>query len=699
MKDMMSDTKKRAVYRNGEVTLTSLMLALIAVIVTRLMENTQALYWICPVLIVLNSLRYFFYEKIESLMDGMIRFRWLIAGIVFVILVCLHIHGSSINGYNILCTSDTSKSSGVLFGTAKIIRTDEYVVQVPYFFSQHYNHYQEISHQMSMSGQDMIIGYNSPVIDFTLIGKPFVWGYMLFGNEVGLSWYWCAKTILAIMAAFEMVRILTKNDRIALFGSFLIVFSPVMQWWFSPHMYDVFFWAMSVFDVGYYFFTAENRFWKIFTTLLAVSVLVGFVVALFPSLQVANGLCVLVLFIACLIRDQEKITFHKKDMIRLIIAVLAVGAILGHWVLNARDAIEILSNTAYPGKRVSVGGEFGFSELFTNLNILFIPFRVPAYFNQPENSSFIHLGVLCMLVYPYLFMKNRKDKEMAVGNAFFVIMLVQIEFMLVGFPKWLAKATLFSYINRMNIAYGFTACLFTLWMAQYMLNHREMLKKPYPIGAAVLFALLYVFASRSMIDSVYSMTFLKQYVYYIAAIGFGIVGLCMVLGWKRYFISFLAMATVLAGMFVNPVCRGIDPVTDHEYIRQAVKLNEEDEGYWISVGTTWEQNLLLANGMKTLNAVNYYPDFAKWEKIDPDGTMKKEYNRYAHISIFLTEDKTKIKSPFPDQTAVDLNVHDISTFGVKYMLTTETSGDLLDQHPDLFEQCYSGEGYKIYKVR
>lgn len=695
----MQKDKKRSVYRNMEITLTSVMLAVIAVIVTELMDGTELLYWICPILIGLNSLRYFFYEKIKKLTDFIIQYRWLVAGLVFAVLVCLHIHGSSISAYNALCDHDESEASGILFGTGKLIRTDEYGVQVPYFFSQYYNGYKEISHQMSLSGQDMIIGYNSPVLDFTLIGKPFVWGYILFGNEIGLSWYWCSKVILALMAAFEMIRILTKNDEIALFGAFLIVYSPVMQWWFSPHMYDVFFWAMSVFVAGYYFFTAKNRFWKLFTVLLAVSVLVGFVVALFPSLQVANGLCVFVLFIACLIRDREQITFHKKDWIRLLIAAAATGAILLHWVMNAKDAIEILSNTAYPGKRISVGGDFDLDALFTNINTFFIPFHNPATYNQPEFSSFIHLGVLCLLLYPYLLMKNKKDKGLVVGGAFFLIMLVQVEYMLIGFPEWLSKATLFSYINRMNIAYGFTAALFTCWTAQYLIQHRELLKHWYPYIALAVFTGLYLYSTKFMFDSSFLKNPLHKNLYYILVCGLSLIGLFLIRDWKRYVISFLTMATVLTGMFVNPVCYGIKPLTDHNYIQEAIKLNKEEEGNWIAVGTYWEQNLLLANGMKTLNAVNYYPDFQKWKSIDPDRKYKDQYNRYAHIFIFLTDSDTVIQNPVSDQTVVDLNVNQVKSFGADYVLVSEGYAGPLQQHPELFEKLYDKEGYEIYKVR
>lgn len=695
----MARKRSNNLYRYIEIILTSLMLLLIMVVVTRHIDHTRALYVICPVLVALNCLRFKYHEQMRKIFTLAVRWRWVIAGIVFAILVVLGVHGSSMDAFNILCPTDPSSNSGVLFGTPRLIRTDEYVVQVPYFFSQRYNGYREISHQMSLSGQDMIIGYNSPVLDFTLIGKPFILGYILFGNARGLSWYWCSKIILALLAAFEMIRILTRNDKISVFGSILIVFSPAMQWWFAPHMYDVFFWSMALFDVGYYFFLAGQRLSRVLTSILAVSTMTGFVVALFPSLQVAVGLCVFVLLIACLIRDKDQITFHKTDCIRLATVIMIVLGILGHWILTAKEAIKILSNTAYPGKRISVGGDFGLDQLFTNINSLLTAFYTPAKQNASEISSFIHLGLLSFFLYPYFWKREHKDRSLVVGGAFFAILLVQIEFMLVGFPKWLAKITLFSYINRMNLAYGFASALSTCWTMAYVFSHREVLHHWYPPLAFIAYTGLYYLGSRSMHDEGFIGTRLGSNIYIVSVLFFGALGMFLILGWKRYMMSFLTLTVIISGMFVNPVCQGIAPITDHDYVRAAATLNKEDKGAWITVGTSWEQNLLLANGLQTLNAVNYYPDFPKWQAIDPDGDYLKEYNRYAHISIFLSENGNKLMNPALDSVTLQLDVNEVSKFGAKYVLSSDQYNQLLDKYTNLFEKCYSGKGYCIYKVK
>ena len=160
----------------------------------------------------------------------MIRYRYLITLILFILLVFCRINGSSIGVFDTIYGKENGNVISEIFGKGRIIRSDEYRVQIPYFFSQIYNNFGLDSHMMSLSGQNMIIGYNSPVLDLTLIGKPDLWGYILFGNEVGLSWYWNFRIIAFLLVGYEMFMILTRNKYLSAFASVCLVFSPALQW-------------------------------------------------------------------------------------------------------------------------------------------------------------------------------------------------------------------------------------------------------------------------------------------------------------------------------------------------------------------------------------------------------------------------------------------------------------------------------------
>lgn len=699
----VNNMKHWRAYRNVEMVISTLIILGITRLWMKYAVHPKVSILVGIFFLILNGVRFFWPERSEKFFLWMIRYRWILAGILFVIMVGLHLHGSSMAAYDEILY-DKADQNGILFGKARAIRTDEYAVQVSYFFSQYYNRFRTVSHQMSLTGQNMIIGYNSPVLDLTLAGKPFVWGYLLFGNEIGLSWYWCSKTILGLLAAFEMFRILIRDDRLAVFGSFFMIYSPAVQWWFAPHMYDVIFWSMAVFVTGYYFFTVRGKLKKLLTVILAVCVLVGFIVALFPSLQVALGLLSLLLLFACLMRDRENIDFQKRDVFRIIAVMVAVLLIVGHFVLQASDAIKALSNTVYPGKRVVTGGNFNLESLFQNLNLAVTPYETPQINNECELSNFNHLGVLCLLLYPYTFYVRRKkygkkDRYLWIGGALFAAQLIQIEFMLIGFPVWLAKITLFSYINRMDLAYGFTAAIFTIWTIRCVIDNLPLYRAKYLAVILAIFGCGCIFTCIRMIDPKYAAILpLGSGFYGILALLFVFLGGMLLIGWHRYLIVLLTGWMAVTSFFVNPISRGIDALTERAFVRAACEINAEEPGIWITEGSWWEQDILLANGLQVLNAVNYYPDTEKWKILDPTGENSDIYNRYAHIRFDITDTSATFVSDFPDRVRVELPASELSDLGVDYILAPEDIHAYFDEAGLQYETVYHGGQYYIYKI-
>ena len=80
-------------------------------------------------------------------------------------------------------------------------------------------------------------------------------------------------------------------------------------------------------------------------------------------------------------------------------------------------------------------------------------------------SPFIQFAPLFLVLSPCLLtgLKKERDSGVRIGVAFVCILLVQCFYMLIGFPQWLAEITLFRFRNRMNMVYGWTATLFTIW--------------------------------------------------------------------------------------------------------------------------------------------------------------------------------------------------------------------------------------------
>lgn len=689
--------------------LFSFLIIITTFLLYRLYDDSNLILLVGGVCLIINCLNLKFKQEINCLFDKIIKYRYIVALVIFVVCLIFKLHGSSINVFSSIFTDKIDDNvSSVIIGNGRNLRSDEFNVQLPYYFSQYYNDYELTSYQMSIAGQDMILGYNAPVKDITMIAKPFTIGYILFGNEIGLSWYWCSKLILFILVMYEAVYILTQgNKKLSVLGSFLTVFSPAMQWWFSPHMYDVFFWAMTLFVLGYYFFVAQKKWLKWLVTILAICSITGFVLALFPSLQVALGLLALALLIIVLIRDREKINFKKLDIFRIVIVVLCVIGLLGWFLYNSWDQLQLLYGTVYPGARVSLGGDRKLSSLFTDLSNIISPYRDVTYLNNCEISEFYHLGVLYILYFPYIIYKWKYNKEsnynIYVGIMLFIALLIEIIFMIIGFPEWLAKITLFSYINRMNLVYSFTALLFTIWSFDIIYRNKELRNLKYGLICIVLFVIMYCMSIDSdMLNYIFSiknnMQFAKLYYFGIIII-FAIVGVLIFIKNIKIPAYILIVLSVFSTFSINPVVSGISDLTNHPIYEVTQKIIKEDDSRWIALDSSIEQNYLLASGVKCINAVNFYPDYGKWDAIE-DRENDDIYNRYAHIRLSLVEENTSYNLITPDSIQVNLNINDLKIWNVKYVFSKNDLEPMFENNLIDFEVKYHSpqEGYYIYKL-
>lgn len=625
-------------------------------------------------------------------LDFCVKWRYLIALVLFVFCVIFQLHGSSIAEYNNLFDNAAEyNQQSIVVGKSRTIRGDEWAVHTPYYMSQYYNNYDKDSNMMSLDGQDMIVGYNAPVLDISIIAKPFTWGYVLFGNEYGLSWYWCSKMILLFLVSFELCMIVTrKNKKISLLGAVMIAFSPLVQWWFVPHIVDVFFWAMAVFVLAYHFFTAEKWLKNLSNILLPLAV-TTFVLALFPSMQIAVGLSILALFVAIMVRDKKEICFSKKDIWRIIFMVLVAGGILGYTLITSKDAIMTLYNTAYPGARVSLGGTDGLKVLFTDLTTFALPFKDITYANNCEVSTFIHFAPIFLMLYPILWKKMKRDRNIIVGNVLLVCIIVMGVFMMIGFPELLAKVTLFSYINRMWMAYGLIATIFTIWGISMIWKKQIFSRKQILITLAIYAFLYLCFVGNN------ELTYFG-WKYYLAVI-FGLVVLAylMLRNHKKLFSVAMFGLIAIAGLTINPVARGIKPLIEHPLEQEIHKIAESDpEAYWLAVDNNYLAPIGIVNGARMLNAVNFYPDFGKWNQIDPEEKDNFVYNRYAHISVSLTDGSTVVRpGVWDDAIEVELSCRDSEKWNVKYLIGSKD----LKACGNIFERIYADtEGsYAIYK--
>ena len=649
-----------------------------------------------------------FPARAQTVADYAFRYRWVLAGLLFIVCVCLRIHGSSIGMYDEVFSTQIVSGDSTLFGKPRWIRSDEFGVATPLFFSQFFNGYGLFSQQISLSPTNMVVDYYSPVWDIMVIGKPLCWGYLLFGSEVGLSWYWCAEEILIFMTAFEMCLILLRGRRFeSMLGAVAIWLAPQTQWWVVPHIPIVFMYAMGLFCLGYAFFTATTHRVRWASAAGATIALVGFALSVFPSLQVPCAYIIVVLLAVCLYRDRGRLAFSKRDWPPLGAAMLATLAIFAYFFVVSQQDIALLLNTAYPGERVDLGGNWRISGLFPNLMCLFLPYMDATYANNCVLATSIHFAPLFLLLFPRMFvhLKRSDAGNLGIGIALVCILVVEIVFLMVGIPRAVADITLLRFCNRMYLVYGWTAVLFTVWGFSALLQHPNMLHT----AERIAYPLVYIVISFALVDADMQDYFAQLQVaginigwpaLVLTLAGFAVVLACTFFN-KQYLLGgMFALLLVFSGATVNPIEQGASAITNHPVSAEITRIaSEEPESRWLCTDCTFFlSNYVAANGARVANGTNYYPDIQKWRIIDPLGIYDEETNRYANETATLTKGENSVELLFPDSIKLRLNPETLKELEIRYLFSHTDYTQLLLGYGIACECVASQDGYGIYRL-
>ena len=83
-------------------------------------------------------------------------------------------------------------------------------------------------------------------------------------------------------------------------------------------------------------------------------------------------------------------------------------------------------------------------------------------------------------------------------------------------------------------------------------------------------------------------------------------------------------------------------------LQEISKIHESDEqALWIVEGMELPfLNAPIMVGAPTINSTNTYPDLERWRILDKSGKYEKNYNRYAHIGMYIKVQNLKCRKKF-----------------------------------------------------
>lgn len=630
-------------------------------------------------------------KKDKALFDRMIDCRYKICGVFFLFTLIFHLNGFSLSIWDRYIHS--KNSINILFGMNRDITSDIWALAIPDIFNQIENGFPLFNYDIMSNGANAIL-MGLPVLDITILAKPFMWGYILLGKEIGLSWHWFGKIIVLFLSSYEICNwFADEKKKISLIFAFILTCSPAVMWWLGQGIIDaVIFFQVCVALIIAYFNYHDSIVKKIMISVALFVAGCSFIFVLYPPLQVPLGF--LFLIISSKIIIDEKMKLKRSDIVYISIILVGILCMLIRYLELTANDIDLLKNTVYPGTRVITGGRYRLSNLYYLFMQFLLPIKNVSIENNCEMSFFVPFIPVVLIVFPFVLKKCKKKLYWIL----YLYELFLISWLFIPYPEILGKVTLFSYVteNRVTIIIG----LISVYLAVITLSNVNLKELYSKKVAAIIFSacLLITLFFIVKYDGGGYLAFLGKWslmLIFIATLIWAFYYFIFIFGYKKHALAFTVIAILISGGTINPIAIGSGSLLKSELAIKVFEIEQSNpDSLWVINENFPYNNYLLNFGVKCFNAHNSYPDYNKWSKIDVHGSKKEIYNRYAHVSVEITKEKSDLELTASDAIKVTLNTQNIKDLGVKYILSKQEISQLG------YKKIYTDEisGFSIYKV-
>jgi hypothetical protein len=593
----------------------------------------------------------------------------------FVLALLFRLHGWSTPIWH--HTIDDSPKKEILFGRARDIRSDDYLLDLPMIMAQtaHQPSFPVINHNIG-TGQYMLAPIRAPARDFITLYRPFSWGFSL-GNDLGLSWMWWGLTLGLFYSFFLVFMLVSRNlFWISFWAAVALVFSPYFQFW-SLHKTEIAIHWAGAFVAAAYLLAARQR-WVIW----CAGVFLGWSICgvafghIYPPIAVTVGWLLPFAGAAWCWERRGVLPWKEYRLDRagaFVLALAIIGASLGLFFRESQGVVQLIQNTTYPGRRFSAGGGFPLWAFFSH-DFFAETCNHPGSWlgNICEDASFIFVfpAVWCLLLVLLVQYRRWFDSWSLILAIYVAGVMI---YTYAGFPDWLAHLTLFgmSTVNRTQMGLGL-ADLLMLVAALSNSRLRESLNFNTRWIGLLLWVSLLV-ACGFWFKSYWH--HLKLY-WLAAGVGFQVILAC--LWWSKNFRSWgmalLALASFAYTIPFNPWVRGgSDFLFKNPLSAKILELDHADRNIhqWVVIGDNGISELPRIIGVKSLGGYHGYPDFDLFKSFDPAGTHYSTYNQCGFL-VFDVGDSMDAQFTSPSPGVVYANINPSSPAfakaGVRFFL-------------------------------
>lgn len=603
------------------------------------------------------------------------KYRFVLSFLLLIMLVSFKISGSSMGCWKLFLGDG---ESGIRLGEPRVWRSDEWGTLTPLCFRQQYNTlgaYNRYSQTLGSILTDNMLVYGQPSWDILTLFRPFYWGYLFFGSERGLSWFWCSRLIVLFLSWFELGMLITDGQKkLSVMLSVCVSFAPFLQWWFAINglVEMLIYGACFVLGSNYLVSHAFNPR-KIAVAVGMAVCAVGYVLTFYPTWMVPVAWGFVPLFLWVVIWKFDRKVLRRVDVVPWLLIFVITAAGLTVLAVTSWDVIKAELNSVYPGNAPSASGGTGLWWMMK------YPISLVSRFSMNEliveNSSIICFAPAGFILALWVIIKEKKKDPLLI--LLLVMNLFLAWYYCVGIPKWLAKMLLLSFVNSNRGPQVLGFLRLTLFVRAVALKEKAP-KRWLAALAAVI---------SSAVPMRLALGFTKyepgglRYEYFDTAekivVVWAILAVVFYLLYRarksKYTMAVLGVCTVVlaSSIWINPVAKGVPEITKSETMQQIRDLVKEDpKAIWLVVDMAYPAtNIPAMAGADCLNTTQTYPQKTRWEMLDQEGECEDIYNRYCHIRASLGS-KTMLELVSTDYVEVTLSPEDLKKLNIRYIVST-----------------------------
>ncbi len=542
-----------------------------------------------------------------------------------------------------------------LFGKARPIRSDEWIVMTPFFQIAVLGDF-STTNTISPYHEALKSFYALPILDWSLIFKPQLWGFWVLPPAYAYSLYFATLWVSFLTGYTILLRQLGASLWIAAAGSVALYSSHLVQVWWTTHgpTFDLAPWPLVVLLLPMRpIFKAPLLFW-------ASSVWIfGFV---YPPFIIPAGFALGVLLLA-----------FRRDVITTGTIIAGAVAMIGLALVFLSyfgDLIDIMAGTVYPGQRFVGGGGVGEAKVLAHLLPYFTTVKFSPLLGASNECEVAVVSTLLPLT--LLFFTQYKSVIAYARSNVLSIMIagiglaMMLAWMILPVPAQLGHLLLWSQVQPPRMAWGF-GLLLTLSAVAIASRLQFILSWPRFVGFALTLLAAWL-ASKVGFTAIWSQAYdgpvealSESWFDWIAIVPFGIAALLA----ARYtairrdpapvlFASAAITGLVTFGTF-NPLqpAHLIFNVPDTPLQQQLRTEVQESPNGWTIVPGMYGA-LLNGAGIPAINHTLMAPELDFFRRVFPDlpaDQFNQTFNRYAHI---VPQEGAEPYSPYPDVAVVPI---------------------------------------------